>query len=107
MGAKYVDDSGDHSIELGGGDGRSFDAIQSSGVYLRDDGSGFGGDCGGQVLSRLSCCSAWRSLLVRVEDLRLALADRWLPKYLKSLTTSMPCPILGHRVRSSHSLALG
>ena len=38
MGAKYVNDSGDHSIELGGGDGRSFDAIQSSGVYLRDDG---------------------------------------------------------------------
>ena len=34
----------------------------------------------GHVLSRLNCCSACRSLLVRVEDFRLALAERWLPK---------------------------
>ena len=42
------------------------------------------------VLSRLSCCRACRSLLVRVDDFRLALAERWLPRYRKSLTTSMP-----------------
>ena len=34
----------------------------------------------GHVMSRLSCCKACRSLLVRVDDFKLALAERWLPR---------------------------